>query len=100
MCLGNYMAFSNNFIAALLIGAFVGIGILARLIARQIEKAFSKKIASFTYLIVSVLAFYYLIDLLRSGVAIFADMFFYFWFMLMTVALFMFWRSWSRHAER
>jgi len=89
------MPISDKFMIALLVGAFVGIGILARLIARQIEKASSKRIAGFTYLLVSMLAFYYLIDLLRSGVALFTDMFFYFWFLLGIVSLFMFWSSWE-----
>ena len=93
------MPFSNNIMAAMLIVAFIGIVILARLIARQIEKISSKRIGGITYLVVAALAVYYLIDVLLSSDSILSNTFFYFWLLLVIVAVVMFWRNWIRHGK-
>ena len=90
------MSFSNELMAALLIGAFIGVVILARLIAKQIEKVSSKRIGGFTYLVIGALAAYYLLDLLFTAESILTSSFFYFWLMLVVFGLYMFWRCWRR----
>ena len=90
------MTFSNELMTALIIGAFIGVVILARLIAKQIERVSSKRISGFAYLVIGALAAYYLIDLLFTSESALTSSFFYFWLLLVVYGVYMFWRCWER----
>ena len=93
------MPFSLELMFALLIGAFIGIFVLSKLIAKQIEKISSKRIAGFTYIVIAVLAAYYLIELLFTKDSVLTSSFFYFWLLLVVFGVYMFWRSWCGHSK-